>query len=122
MGEIRRIGDVRRRAARKAEPLWRELLGEKLRDLRLAQGRTLTETAEDAGMSPQYLSEVERGRKEPSSEMIAAVARALGTTLLDLTDHVSVELRSQQAPAMRAPAPPQRAGNGQASVQLSLAA
>ncbi|CEA09375.1 Transcriptional regulator ClgR [Arthrobacter saudimassiliensis] len=67
------------------EPLWREVLGELLRRLRHERGRTLGEVAERAGISPQYLSEIERGRKEPSSEMIAAVAGALGITLLDLT-------------------------------------
>ena len=38
-----------------------------------------------AGVSPQYLSELERGRKDPSSEMLAAVAGALGCRVLDLT-------------------------------------
>nr|WP_278259804.1 helix-turn-helix transcriptional regulator [Nocardioides convexus] len=45
-----------------------------------------------AGISPQYLSEIERGVKEPSSEMIAAVAGALGLTLLDLTSAVTGDL------------------------------
>ena len=61
------------------EPLWREVLGHRLRALRREQRETLTETAGRAGISPQYLSEIERGRKEPSSEMIAALAGALGT-------------------------------------------
>jgi DNA-binding XRE family transcriptional regulator len=78
------------------EPLWREALGHRLRALRLAQRETLSETAGRAGISPQYLSEVERGRKEPSSEMIAAVAGALGTTLIGLTEQVAGELRRQQ--------------------------
>jgi len=92
-------------AARKAttpERLWREVLGERLRSLRLHQGETLVETAIRAGVSPQYLSEVERGRKEPSSEMIAAIAGALDTTLVDLTARVSEELR-RQAPQQTAP-------------------
>jgi len=59
---------------RPAEPLWREVLGQRLRALRLRQRETLSQTAGRAGISPQYLSEVERGRKEPSSEMIAALA------------------------------------------------
>lgn len=59
------------------EPLWREVLGERLRALRQDRRSTLAETAGRAGISPQYLSEVERGRKEPSSEMIAALAGAL---------------------------------------------
>jgi DNA-binding XRE family transcriptional regulator len=81
---------------RPAEPLWREVLGQRLRALRLHQGETLSETASRAGISPQYLSEVERGRKEPSSEMIAALAGALGTTLIGLTEQVAGELRRQQ--------------------------
>jgi DNA-binding XRE family transcriptional regulator len=79
------------------EPLWREVLGRRLRALRHEQGEKLTETASRAGISPQYLSEVERGRKEPSSEMIAAVAGALGVTLIDLTEQVADELRRSQA-------------------------
>ncbi|MGW5317901.1 helix-turn-helix domain-containing protein [Nocardia thailandica] len=63
------------------EPLWREVLGERLRALRQDRRSTLAETAGRAGISPQYLSEVERGRKEPSSEMIAALAGALGTSV-----------------------------------------
>jgi transcriptional regulator with XRE-family HTH domain len=78
------------------EPLWREVLGHRLRALRLDQREKLSDTAGRAGMSPQYLSEVERGRKEPSSEMIAALAGALGTTLAELTGQVAVDLRRQQ--------------------------
>ena len=84
---------------RPAEPLWREVLGQRLRALRLDQRETLSQTAGRAGLSPQYLSEVERGRKEPSSEMIAALAGALGTTLIELTEQVAVDLRRQQGGA-----------------------
>ena len=95
------------------EPLWREVLGQRLRTLRLDQQETLAETAGRAGVSPQYLSEIERGRKEPSSEMIAALAGALGTTLIGLTEQVTDDLRRQQAAwASRASGP----------VMLSLAA
>ena len=79
------------------EPLWREALGQRLRVLRLDRRETLSDTAGRAGISPQYLSEVERGRKEPSSEMIAALAGALGTTLIGLTEQVAGELRRQQS-------------------------
>jgi DNA-binding XRE family transcriptional regulator len=75
------------------EPLWREVLGSRLRALRSDRDETLAQTAERAGISPQYLSEIERGRKEPSSEMIAALAGALGTTLADLTLAVAKDLR-----------------------------
>lgn len=84
---------------RQPEPLWREVLGERLRTLRREQRETLVETAGRAGISPQYLSEVERGRKEPSSEMIAALAGALGTTLFGLTEQVADELRALRRPA-----------------------
>jgi transcriptional regulator with XRE-family HTH domain len=80
---------------RPQEPLWREVLGRRLRALRQEQQETLAETAARAGLSPQYLSEIERGRKEPSSEMIAALAGALGTTLIDLTEQVAIDLRRQ---------------------------
>ena len=75
------------------EPLWREVLGRRLRALRTSRDETLAQTAERAGISPQYLSEIERGRKEPSSEMIAALAGALDTTLIDLTTAVAQDLR-----------------------------
>ncbi len=81
------------------EPLWREVLGQRLRALRQDQDQTLSETAGRAGISPQYLSEIERGRKEPSSEMIAALAGALGTSLTGLTEQVATDLRRQQATA-----------------------
>jgi transcriptional regulator with XRE-family HTH domain len=72
------------------------VLGQRLRALRLQQQETISETAGRAGISPQYLSEVERGRKEPSSEMIAALAGALGTTLSGLTEQVAGDLRRRQ--------------------------
>ncbi|MEU8364225.1 helix-turn-helix transcriptional regulator [Nonomuraea sp. NPDC048882] len=78
------------------EPLWRHVLGECLRGLRHERGEKLSETASRAGVSPQYLSEMERGLKEPSSEMIAAVAGALDVTLIDLTLAVADNLRSAQ--------------------------
>jgi transcriptional regulator with XRE-family HTH domain len=77
------------------EPLWRQMLGEGLRSLRHERGETLAETAARAGLSPQYLSEVERGIKEPSSEMIAALAGALDVTLVDLTLAVAENIRSR---------------------------
>jgi transcriptional regulator with XRE-family HTH domain len=87
------------------EPLWREVLGRRLRALRRDRDETLAETAARAGLSPQYLSEIERGRKEPSSEMIAALAGALDTTLITLTEQVAGDLRRHQALARQALAP-----------------
>ncbi|MEU7915138.1 helix-turn-helix domain-containing protein [Microbispora bryophytorum] len=60
------------------DPLLRTVYGEILRDERLDQDRTLDDVARVVGMSKQYLSEVERGRKEPSSEMLHSVCDALG--------------------------------------------
>lgn len=88
--------------SRTIEPLWRHMLGDRLRTLRHERGETLGETAARAGVSPQYLSEMERGAKEPSSEMIAAVAGALRVTLLDLTIAVAEELRTAAVAPARA--------------------
>jgi ribosome-binding protein aMBF1 (putative translation factor) len=66
------------------EPLWRDLVGDVLRRNRQAQGRTLKDVAEAARISVPYLSEIERGRKEASSEVLAAAAQALGLGLADL--------------------------------------
>ncbi|MBC7301736.1 MAG: helix-turn-helix domain-containing protein [Nocardia sp.] len=96
MGEhngLRVIPGGRGEQKSRPEPLWREALGERLRALRLEQRSTLVDTAGRAGISPQYLSEVERGRKEPSSEMIAALAGALGTSLGELVAQVADSMR-----------------------------
>jgi len=84
-------------------PLWRELLGRQLRRLRRERGETLIQTADRAGISPQYLSEIERGRKDASSEMIAAVTGALDASLLDLTVAISADLRVARPPRWNAP-------------------
>ncbi|WP_225823993.1 helix-turn-helix domain-containing protein [Streptomyces naphthomycinicus] len=74
------------------EPLWRDLVGDVLRRERLAQERTLKDVAEAARISMPYLSEVERGRKEASSEVLAAAAQALGLGLADLLSLTQDEL------------------------------
>ncbi|GHS86100.1 hypothetical protein AGMMS50218_05310 [Actinomycetota bacterium] len=75
--------------ARTRELLWREAVGHELRTERQRQARTQSDVADEAGVSTQYLSEVERGRKEPSSEVLGAVAGALGLRLVDLTGRVT---------------------------------
>jgi len=75
------------------EPLWREALGRELRRERKRSERTLADVAETAGISTQYLSEIERGLKEPSSEMLGAVSGALGLRLVDLTSRVTRSIR-----------------------------
>ncbi|MFI9615157.1 helix-turn-helix domain-containing protein [Streptomyces sp. NPDC052023] len=74
------------------EPLWRDLVGEVLRRERLAQERTLKDVADAARISMPYLSEVERGRKEASSEVLAAAAQALGLGLGDLLTRAHSDL------------------------------
>ena len=77
-----------------------------LRRERLAQERTLKDVAETARISMPYLSEIERGRKEPSSEVLAAAARALGLSLADLLGLAQVELARLARPRpAKTPAP-----------------
>jgi transcriptional regulator with XRE-family HTH domain len=80
------------------EPLWRESVGRQLRQERLASGLRLVDVAGDAGVSPQYLSEVERGLKDPSSELLAAMAGALGLSIADLASRVASAEMSSHAP------------------------
>lgn len=75
----------------------RELLGATLRRRRLAQGRTLRQVAAPAGISLTYLSEIERGRKEPSSEVLVAVCDALGAVLSDVLFEVAETVTTLEA-------------------------
>jgi hypothetical protein len=83
------------------EPLLRDLVGDVLRRERLAQERTLKDVADAARISMPYLSEVERGRKEASSEVLAAAAHALGLGLGDLLSLAQGELTRQRHTAVR---------------------
>jgi transcriptional regulator with XRE-family HTH domain len=96
--------------------LLRQLLGDVLRRLRLRQGRTLREVSASARVSLGYLSEVERGQKEASSELLAAICGALNTPLSQVFREVSdnfalAELQSEpvlggpREPGLRVPAP-----------------
>lgn len=67
------------------EPLWRAVLGEQMRTERRARGERICDVAGRAGIAPQYLSELERGRKDPSSEILSAVSGALGLSVRELT-------------------------------------
>jgi transcriptional regulator with XRE-family HTH domain len=75
----------------------RTLLGEALRATRLRQERTLREVSSAARVSLGYLSEVERGQKEASSELLAAICRALGVRLSDVLREVSETLSTLEA-------------------------
>ncbi|HEY0693693.1 MAG TPA: helix-turn-helix transcriptional regulator [Kribbella sp.] len=72
--------------------LLRQVIGNVFRRLRRERGITLRELAELAQVSVPYLSEIERGRKEPSSEILAAICRALGLELAELLDEVQFDL------------------------------
>jgi transcriptional regulator with XRE-family HTH domain len=61
--------------------LVRQEIGDVLRDFRLQKGRTLRQVASKASVALGYLSEVERGQKEASSEILASVAEALDTPI-----------------------------------------
>ena len=98
MGELIRFPAPEPRDLPERQPLWREAVGHELRTERQQVDRTLADVAEQAGVSTQYLSEVERGRKEPSSEVLQAVAGALGLRLVDLTTRVSRRLSQVRGP------------------------
>jgi hypothetical protein len=76
--------------------LVREAIGQTLRSARTAQGRTLRDVARDARVSLGYLSEVERGQKEASSELLNAICVALGLSLSGVFSDVSAELKSRE--------------------------
>ncbi len=86
-------------APARREPLWREVSGAVLREERRRQGRTLADVAGRAGMSVQHLSEVERGRKEASSEMRAAAAGSLRQSLAEFTRRCAGALAPAGSPA-----------------------
>lgn len=83
-------------------PVLRQVVGETLRSLRLRQRRTLREVSSSARVSLGYLSEVERGQKEPSSELLAAICGALDVELSEVFWQVSVALRRQERLAVAA--------------------
>ncbi|MCW2529395.1 MAG: hypothetical protein JWM76_4255 [Pseudonocardiales bacterium] len=80
----------------------REVIGETLRGIRLRQRRTLRQVSAQARVSLGYLSEVERGQKEPSSELLAAICDALDVRLSDLFAEVTDIMRRQERLADRA--------------------
>ncbi len=92
-----RIDEVRREVG------LRELIGEILREERHRQERTLADVAEAAAVSLQYLSEVERGRKDVSSELLGAMHEALGLDLADVLERATrrLHVRSQGRGGLR---------------------
>ena len=81
--------------------LLREELGDELRELRRAQGRTLREVSSSARVSLGYLSEIERGEKEASSELLSSICHALEVPLSELLGQVAQ--RAARTETMTAP-------------------
>ena len=86
----------------------RTLIGEALRTTRLRQDRTLREVSAAARVSLGYLSEVERGQKEASSELLASICRALGVRLSDVLREVSETLAEVEPVPAPVPVPVRR--------------
>jgi transcriptional regulator with XRE-family HTH domain len=98
--------------------LLRHLLGDVLRRLRLRQGRTLREVSASARVSLGYLSEVERGQKEASSELLSAICTALDTPLSHVLREVSDNFalaELQRTPVLSGPREPGLHRGGQAA-------
>jgi transcriptional regulator with XRE-family HTH domain len=78
--------------------LLRSHIGSALRAARIEQGRTLRDVAKSARVSLGYLSEVERGHKEASSELLNAICSALDLSLSTILLDVATVIRAQEAP------------------------
>jgi len=77
--------------------LLREVIGDVLRRARVEQGRTLREVSDSARVSLGYLSEVERGRKEPSSELLGSICGALEVPLSKVLTEAADEMAHEEA-------------------------
>jgi transcriptional regulator with XRE-family HTH domain len=87
--------------------LLREAIGDRLRHARTLQRRTLREVSRSARVSLGYLSEVERGRKEASSELLAAICDALELPLSELLHNVATDLGALTAVEDAVPSRPE---------------
>lgn len=109
---VRAVGDAYREKEN-SMTLLREAIGDSLRRARLAQSRTLREVSTSARVSLGYLSEVERGRKEASSELLAAICEALDVPLSRVLWDVSTTIAGESV----SPAPAAAATAGSASAE-----
>lgn len=76
--------------------LLREVIGDVLRDTRTSQGRTLRDISDSARVSLGYLSEIERGRKEASSELLSAICGALDVPLSRVLSSAGQKLADEE--------------------------
>ena len=104
--------------------LFRRLLGDVLRSERMQRGMTLREVSAEARVSLGYISEIERGQKEASSELLASLCMAMDLPLSDVlrevSDAVAIEERGA-APAQRRATPITVARAGAGDVVASAA-
>ncbi len=77
--------------------IFRRLLGEVLRAQRMRQGRTLRQVSADARVSLGYISEIERGQKEASSELLASLCAALDVPLSEILSEVADAVALEEA-------------------------
>jgi transcriptional regulator with XRE-family HTH domain len=80
--------------------LLRSHIGSALRASRVSQGRTLRDVAKSARVSLGYLSEVERGQKEASSELLNSICNALDVSLGEVLLTVATQVRTHEAPTL----------------------
>ena len=80
--------------------LLRTHIGSTLRQARISHGRTLRDVAKSARVSLGYLSEVERGQKEASSELLNSICQALELSLITVISDVSIAIRATEAPSL----------------------
>jgi transcriptional regulator with XRE-family HTH domain len=99
--------------------LLREAIGDRLRHARTTQRRTLREVSRAARVSLGYLSEVERGRKEASSELLAAICAALDLPLPELLGNIAADLKAMHDVDLAGlPAPAPRAGRSAPTIDV----
>jgi transcriptional regulator with XRE-family HTH domain len=85
--------------------LLREVIGDVLRRARTSQGRTLREVSDAARVSLGYLSEVERGRKEASSELLTAICGALDVPLSEVLTDAGRQMEREERAQVAVAAP-----------------
>ena len=101
----RDTSDVEPNDVEESEPRLRDVVGDVLRDERLEQDRTLADVAESASVSLPYLSEVERGIKDVSSDVLHSICDALELPLADMlersVDRLRIDARTQRGSSIQ---------------------
>jgi len=87
--------------------LFRRLLGDVLRSKRIKRGMTLREVSAEARVSLGYISEIERGQKEASSELLASLCAALDVPLSEVLEDVASLVAIEEAASLSVPSGPE---------------